>query len=129
MVELAIVMTLALAMSIAVFELGRGFSTYIDLVPAAREGARVAISVDNQNTPGTLTQIRAAVENAALPLTVPDGNVTITCPYNGSSQKVQVTVTAPFTTIVPLFDQYIGGGTGTIDLVRSNVAPVPRCPA
>jgi len=128
MVEMSLVITLVLVLSVAVFEFGRAFITYISLVQAAREGARIAMSVDDHNTPGTSAQIRAAAENAALPLVIPDADVSILCSYGGDPQWVQIVVSSPFNTIVPLFDQFVGGGTGSINLQRSNVVPVPRCP-
>jgi Flp pilus assembly protein TadG len=89
--ELAMVVPLALALMLVVFDLGRGFLAYISVANAARDGARVAMLDDVECNNTALT---SAVTNAASPYSVTLSTAVV-------SGRCRVTVSHTYSPIVP----------------------------
>jgi Flp pilus assembly protein TadG len=107
LVELALVVALMLAMTMAVFDLGRAFYAYMSVVHAAREGARAAMDCGNTN--GDVT---AAAANATS-LTVSISVSMSACSSDGWSRSGQstVTVTHDFQWVTPVIDAWTAPGS------------------
>src|SRR5688500_5157739 len=80
--ELAMVVPIALALLLVVFDLGRGFLAYISVANAARDGARVAMQEDVECSNADLT---SAVNDAA-------GQYAVTFTATEVSGRCQVSV-------------------------------------
>ena len=89
--ELAMVVPIALALLLVVFDLGRGFLAYISVANAARDGARVAMQNDVECSNADLI---TAVTNAASPYAV-------TFSASVVSGRCHVTVNHTYTPILP----------------------------
>jgi Flp pilus assembly protein TadG len=89
--ELAMVVPIALALLLVVFDLGRGFLAYISVANAARDGARVAMQDDVECSN---TDLSTAVNNAASPYTVTFTTAVV-------SGRCRVTVNHTYTPILP----------------------------
>ena len=85
------VVPIALALLLVVFDLGRGFLAYISVANAARDGARVAMQDDVECSNPDLS---TAVSNAASPYTVTFTTAVV-------SGRCQVTVSHTYTPILP----------------------------
>ena len=112
MIELSMLLPVLLLMSFGVFEVGRAVYSYIAVVGAARDGARVAMDAAK-----ITAEISAAVKSTAAPLTVADADIVICrgqmaagiCAVDATGE-VNVSVTYRFETPVPLVSQLWGGG-------------------
>jgi len=117
LVELTLVLTLVLTMLLGVLEVGRLLFTYTTLAQAARSGVRYAIThgalragsgVNGPSGPGNdPTQVKAAVTNITSAAGLTTGLIStpiVTYPdgTNTAGSRVSVTVTYPFSTVVPL---------------------------
>ena len=88
--ELAMVVPIALALLLVVFDLGRGFLAYISVANAARDGARVAMQEDVECSNADLT---SAVNDAA-------GQYAVTFTATEVSGRCQVSVSHTYTPIL-----------------------------
>jgi Flp pilus assembly protein TadG len=107
LVELALVLTLMLGMTMAVFDLGRAFYAYMSVVHSAREGARAAMDCSNTNG-----DVIAAATNATS-LTVSVSLSMSACATGSWSRPNQstVTVTHSFSWVTPAIGPWLGGSS------------------
>jgi Flp pilus assembly protein TadG len=118
-VEMALAFTILIPLLVGAVDLGRAYFAYDLLVHAVNEGARRA-SFDTDTS-----SIVSVVQAAADPLTIPVGNVTITC-YSGATtttktcasvvigDSIKVAGTLVFTPITPLVTAMLPGGILTL---------------
>jgi len=95
LVELALLTTLLLSLSVGVYVFGRALQAQVVVVQAAREGARLGMDVLLSDT-----AIQAAAVDAALPYIV---TASVTHP---TTTETQVTVTYIFTSHLWLLDNF-----------------------
>jgi Flp pilus assembly protein TadG len=88
--EMAMVVPIALALLLVVFDLGRGFLAYISVANAARDGARVAMQDDVGCSNADLS---SAVNDAA-------GQYAVTLSATEVSGRCSVTVSHTYTPIL-----------------------------
>jgi hypothetical protein len=102
MVEFALTATVFFLLVAGILEGGRLVYSYVALGHAVHEGARTAVLQDK-----TEDDVRARVVDAAAPLTVPSGNVTISG-FTGRELGGRVTVGASYV-YTPVITMFIGG--------------------
>jgi Flp pilus assembly protein TadG len=103
--ELAMIVPIALALLLVVFDMGRGFLAYISISNAARDGARVAMQDDVDCTNAALS---TTVTNAASPYAV-------TFTASEASGRCTVTVNHTYSPILPFVTSSFSlPGMGTV---------------
>ena len=120
MVEVALLLVLLTPLIVGSVDLGRAYFDYDLLAHAANEGARRA-SFDRDTA-----DIIATTRTASGRLSIPAGNVTVTC-YSGATtttktcgagvalnDTIQVRATSTFTPITPVIARLFPGGILTI---------------
>jgi Flp pilus assembly protein TadG len=101
-VEMALLLPSLLLIILGILDLGRAVYMRTTLSGAVREGCRVAIVSTK-----TDTQIRLAVQNAAVGVTIPSGSITI-AGSRASGGVVAVSATVIFHPLTPLITQIAG---------------------
>lgn len=116
-VEFALVLPLFFALLFSVIEFSRAIWLYGSAAYGAREGTRFAmVHGSTSSIPATATDVQnrvrsiAGLRSATVTTAWPDGN-------NDPGSRVQVTVTVPFTFVVPLFRLPILNLTATSQMV------------
>jgi len=100
LVEAAILVPLLLLFLIGVADFGRAYHTYITMINAAREGARLAV-----NNPDDAAAIENAVLREAQESDVDLSTATISIVHAGAGNPVSVTIQMNYNT---LLGQFIG---------------------
>lgn len=102
-VEFALVLPLFFALLFSIIEFSHAIWLYGSVAYGAREGTRfVMVHGSTSSTPATPVDVQnrvrtiAGLRSATVTTTWPDGS-------NDPGSRVQVTVTVPFTFVVPLF--------------------------
>ncbi len=99
LIETAITMPILLLLMVGIFEIGRAYETWQVLTNAAREGARMSVTPDN-NAATTTARIRQYMADGQLPKSAQatvDVNTAGTMVVNGLTVGVsKITVDYPF---------------------------------
>ena len=116
-VEVALTLPLLLLVSVGIFEFGRAYQTWQVLTNAAREGARIAV-LPNSNDSAIRTRVVNYMQTGQLPEATNadidiDHNAPIDLGGAGSSTGSEVTVRYPFSFIVlePVARLVVPGGS------------------
>ncbi len=106
LVETAVMSMFLVVLLMGAFEFGRAIYSYLTVIQATRDGARVAIISSNSDA-----VIKETVRQTARPLTILLSNIQVT-PNDSDTNRVEVNVTATyrFTTLFPLVSEFWGGG-------------------
>ena len=115
-IEVALTLPLLLLVSVGIFEFGRAYQTWQVLTNAAREGARVAVLPDS-NDSAIRSRVVSYMQTGQLPEAT---NATIAIDHNaaidigiGSATGSQVTIQYPFSfiTLQPVARLVVPGGS------------------
>lgn len=100
LIEVALVLPLLLLVLAGVVDLGRGYHTYITVINAAREGARVGVDYPTDEA-RIITAVQREAETSQV--SIPAENIAIQ--NYGVGNPIRVTVTVQFVT-------FLGGFVG-----------------
>jgi len=95
LVEAAILIPLLLLFLVGVADFGRAYHTYITMINAAREGARLAV-----DHPGDSSAIQNAVLREAQDSNIDLSTATISIANGGAGNPVRVTVQLTYNTLL-----------------------------
>ena len=123
-IEFAIVAPFLVLFALGILDFGRVFYANIGLVNAAREGARVAVSL-SQDDPTYTTTVKTAVSAVPIDLfsgAIPLGSITVGPAYN---DRRTVSVDYSFQPVTPFIgDKFGDPATGLIPLYATATFPV-----
>jgi Flp pilus assembly protein TadG len=129
LIEFALVLPLLLVLSVGILDFSLAFMSWTALVNATREGARASVSRpldlytsscasgDVPNSPATVLQVKARVQEFARGLNLATSDVTVTCawPQTATTGAVTVEVYKTYTLLTGrMIGAFFGPGVGTL---------------